>query len=343
MPPEQPDDSHGTVTEMPPGVDPLDELEALETGQLPPGQADDQGQGQADAGTGEPPAHAGEPAAQQSDGTQQAADDDWLRPGQFRDGQAAVEAYDNVRREHGRQADEIGQLRSRLAAYEATGFAPQPQGYQQQPVPQAFGGQQMQPAPQPGLMSQQLPQLSNEQLEELAMTDPMRAIDYIATARAQQATEQALAQIVPAIAPLIEGQNRVEAQGTISRLQARFGDDVIGRHRETLASVIQADEAYFLPEETRYQRAEQVIKALEFDRLQHPSATQPRQNGQFAPRQVHHTEGGSDGHNPPGTGGAAPVETDPDLADWDSDRGTADRFGRRPPGYAAASARRMAG
>lgn len=221
------------------------------------------------------------------------------------------------------------------------------QAYQQpMPMPQAFGGGQMpvpDPAPAFPMQGMQQPQMSAEQLNELAITDPVQAITYIAEQRAAAATQQALAQIVPALAPLIEGQNRSDAAATISRLQGEFGDETVKRHRNALAEAVASDEQYFLDEGTRYQRLSSMLKALEYDRRQHPSAAQPRQvGGQFAPRQAHHTEGGSDGHNPPGAGGSNTQETDPDLADWDDDRPQFDRFGAKAP-VRAENVRRMAG
>jgi hypothetical protein len=292
-------DSIGQVTEIPAGVDPIAALEALET--APP-----------DGNDPTPPATPETPAAPAAE--QQPPEADWFLPGRFRTAEDMRENYQALQEERGRLAQEVGDLRRQVQP-----AAPQPQQDQ---------------GPQLPVFNHPAQGYSQEQLEQLAYDNPLQAADYMAMLR----TGDAIGQLIPAIAPLMESVNQQEARSAVDSLRREFGDEVIQRHSEQLAAVIQQDGGYFLDEATRRQRLSMAVQSLEYQRINQQAQGQPRDpvTGQFAatPEPVH-VEPGSSGSPAP----TADPQVDPVVAEMRGVGVTQDRFGNVPSGMSRSYAR----
>jgi hypothetical protein len=240
---------------------------------------------------------------------------EWFMPGKFRTAEDMRANYQQLESERGRLAQEVGGLRQQVQA------APQP------PQMQAPQG------PQAPSFNHPAQGYTQEQLEQLAYDNPLQAADYMAMLR----TGDAIGQLIPALAPLMESVNQQEARSAVDSLRREFGDEVVQRHSQALAAVIQQDEGYFFDEATRRQRLSMAIRSLEYDRLTHQSQAQPRDpNGQFAakPEPVH-VEPGSSGS----PAQAADPHVDPVVAEMRGIGVVTDRFGHVPSGMSRSQAR----
>lgn len=304
-------DSPGQVVDVPADLDPLDALEQLESG----GQ--DATPNVGDAAATDPAA----PASAEGDGQQpapsdgQATDpgqDEWYMPGKFRTAEDMRESYLHLEQERGRLAQELGEHRQALAQ----------QQYQQAPQPQ------YQQAPQPQMPVYQHPPqgYTQEQIDQLQYENPAQLADWFG----QKHSERMVEQLIPALAPLMESVNQQEARQTVDSLRRTFGDDTVQRHSQALAAAIQADDGYFVDEQTRLHRLSTELRALEYDRLQREAQAQPRaSDGTFAAKPAPvHVEGGSSGN-------AATPQAQPDVDPVvQGMRGVGmihDRFGSVPP------------
>jgi hypothetical protein len=290
-------DSVGQVTEIPAGVDPIAALEAMES--APPDSQD-------------PTPPVAQPAAETTPEAQP-PEAEWFMPGTFRTAEDMRENYQQLASERGRLAQEVGDLRRQVQAPQ------QPQVQQPQ-------------GPQVPSFNHPAQGYTQEQLEQLAYDNPLQAADYMAMLR----TGDAIGQLIPAIAPLMESVNQQEARSAVDSLRREFGDEVVQRHSEALAAVIQQDEGYFIDEATRRQRLSMAVQSLEYQRINQQAQAQPRdQNGQFAakPEPVH-VEPGSSGAQAP----AADPQVDPVVAEMRGVKSTQDRFGIVPSGLARSQA-----
>lgn len=275
----------------------VDPIAALEAMETAPPDSHDQA-----------PAEPETPATPPAD--EQPPEADWFMPGRFRTAEDMRQNYQSLQEERGRLAQEVGDLRRQVQP------APQPQQDQ---------------GPQLPVFNHPAQGYSQEQLEQLAYDAPLQAADYMAMVRAGEM----VGQLIPAIAPLMESVNQQDARQALDSLRREFGDEVVQRHSEQLAAVIQQDGGYFLDEATRRQRLSMAIQSLEYQRMQ----GQPRDpaTGKFAaatPAPVH-VEPGSSGAPAP----AADPQVDPVIAEMRESGVLQDRFGNRPSGLARSHAR----
>ena len=304
-------DSQGTVTEIPAGVDPLDALDAIERGETSGQEASPP-----DATNGDTPPGSGDyREPQQTQAPEAPADppaqvEEWVMPGKFRSVQDLVDGYLNVEQKAGRLAQEVGQYRQQ---------APQPQLPQQAQAPQPYMPVFNHPASG----------YTQEQIEQLQYENPAQLADYFGMVRAAEA----MSQLVPALAPLMENVNQQSARNAVETLRRAYGDEVVQRHSPALAELIASDEGYFLDEDVRVQRLAMAVESLEYKHLQQQAQAQPRRpNGTFAAKPAPaavHVEGGSTGSQPEASTAAPAV--DPAVAEMRGVNVLRDRFGTVPP------------
>ncbi len=305
-------DSTGQTVSIPNGVDPLDALEAFENGD--PGHVatngDDPSAASQEGGPASPPNDGAAPAQNNpAAGQEPGQADDWFMPGKFRTAEDMRANYDQLERERGRLAQELGEAR---------------QAFQQAP-------QLPQQAPQPYMPGFNHPQqgYTQEQVEQLQYENPAQLADWFAVQR----TAEAMAQLAPALAPLMESVNQQEARNAVDTLRRSFGDDVVQRHSQALAEMIQSDDSYFLDEHVRVNRMATALKALEFDHINKQAQAQPRAaDGTFAAK----SEPAQQVYVEPGSTGAQSVQTtepqvDPVVAGMRGVGVVRDRFGTVPP------------
>lgn len=111
------------------------------------------------------------------------------------------------------------------------------------------------------------PILTPQQLEELAMENPLQAADLMARYR----TFEAQAQFEAQIEPLRQQVAAQSSQTAVDQLRQMVGADLFDRHKGALASAIENDRAYYdVPPAQRLERFVNTIYAAEYKRGQGP-------------------------------------------------------------------------
>ena len=104
-----------------------------------------------------------------------------------------------------------------------------------------------------------------EQLEDLALEDPVAAVDLLATMRAAQFAQQQQATQDRRLAPIYERLNQEEAAKSIAGLEQKFGSEAIESAKHELVERVSADEAYYLDPATRDARLQQTLAAILYE------------------------------------------------------------------------------
>lgn len=298
--PQETESTAATPPEVDDADDPIAALDELE-GRPAAGNGDN-----GDAAT--PPAASAAP-----EGETAAEQEARLYAGKFKSDEELERGYINLESEIGRLRNEVGTERARREAYERT-YQPPP-GQQQAGQGGGPGLEDMQP-------------LTEQQLQDLVLDDPLAAMDYMATMRAAELVGMAFEQFQP----VIESVNKTSSRSALDGLKERYGDDVVLRNKERVAEMIEADREFFLDPETREQRLSMAVAAAEFERQagdrQGRAAAQRRaDNGQFesAGQGDVHVEGGSTPPQP-----SRKDDVDPIIEEMDRAAPERDAFGARP-------------
>lgn len=105
-----------------------------------------------------------------------------------------------------------------------------------------------------------------EELQELAESDPLQAVDYLAQVYAEQVQAQLADQYRQELAPVQAAHYQATAAGTLEQLAGELGRDVVLANSETVARMISADEGHYTDPATQQDRVRAAFIAAEHDR-----------------------------------------------------------------------------
>lgn len=237
-----------------------------------------------------------------------------LYAGKFKSDEELERGYTNLESELGRMRNELGQTRQQLDQYQNT-YQP-PQGQQQ---------------PEQGDWPEGLPQISQEDLEQMAYEKPLEAMAYVSALMTQSAMQQLEQRLTGQLEPVYQTVNKSAAAGTVAQLKEQFGDEVVLRNKEAIAGMIEADPEFFTDPDTRLARLRMTVQAAEYERTNGSRHGERADNGQFAPagevQRTAHMEGGSTAAPQPPR---ALTPEDEILAGMDRVVPQRDAFGERP-------------
>jgi hypothetical protein len=238
-------------------------------------------------------------------------DTDQLIAGKYKSVEEAVQATEHAQQMIGRQAQELGELRSQMEQLQAA-------QYQQEQPQQADDGAFVNP------LFNLSPQ-EREQVNEAFLNDPLGTIATVLDIERQMNEQRFGSVLEERLSPLAKLSGETQAERVFNALKTNLGDEAVLRYRDEISQRIKQDPDYLkVDTKIAVDRLSDMIKAAEYDRHRTAPPTPPRdEQGRFQGATTH-VEGGS---TPAPQQATQTDDVDPEIAEIRASGPKQDIFG----------------